>query len=67
MFLGTMSQMLFLHLQNQTAVTDWFLVSETSTLCPSDASQIDGFFSKTNYIGNAFCPGSDEDNNWAAG
>ena len=40
--------------------------SGTSTLCPSDATQIDGFFSKTNYIG-AFAPGSDEDNNWAAG
>ena len=38
----------------------------TSVLCPDNATQIDSFFAKTNYIG-AFGPGSDVENNWAAG
>jgi len=39
--------------------------SQTNPLCPN-GTQIDSFFSAANYIG-AFAPGSDEENNWAAG
>ena len=67
MFLGTNESGVVSAFTNQTAVCAvGSHASGTSTLCPSDATQIDGFFAKTNYIG-AFAPGSDEDNNWAAG
>ena len=67
MFLGTNESSVVSAFTNQTAVCAvGSHASGTSTLCPSDATQIDSFFAKTNYIG-AFAPGSDEDNNWAAG
>ena len=65
-FLGTNESAVISAHNNEAAVcATGSGTAQTNPLCPN-GTQIDSFFSATNYVG-AFAPGSDEDNNWAAG